>query len=204
MVNFNDAILMLDKLGITDVLLPFILIFTITFAVMEKVQILGESKKFHSVIALVLGMAVVIPHVTNSYPDPRYDIVNIINTSLPHVSVILVAVVCALILLGVFWLKFVVGEKSIIGIGLLLACFAVVVYIFGRAAGWFFAFPKWLDFLNEPDTQALIVIILVFALIVRYIMKDEDNDGEEKESWTDKLKRTLHDLTTEHEGETKK
>jgi len=72
------------------------LVFTIVFATLQKTKILGEDenkkprKNFNAVIALVMGLAVVIPHVIGSYP-PDGDVVNIINNALPNVSVVLVA-----------------------------------------------------------------------------------------------------------------
>ena len=63
--NFVRA---LDGWGLTDVMLPFLLIFTLVFAIMQKTKILGEDKKnFNVIIALVMALLVVIPHITSSY-----------------------------------------------------------------------------------------------------------------------------------------
>jgi hypothetical protein len=173
MLNFNGAIQMLVDMGIADVFLPFILIFTIIFAIMEKANILGEDRKVHGVIAFSIAMGAIIPHVTHSYPA-NYDVVNIINQALPNVSVIAIAIVCALILMGIFGHEFPGQAGSTLSAIIWVVAAGVILYIFGSAAGWFWKFPAWLDFLNDSDTQALIVIILVFALVIRYITKDDD------------------------------
>jgi amino acid transporter len=89
----QQGVYVLENLGVVDVILPFILVFVIVFAVLQKTKILGENKEgkpmknFNSVIALVMGLAVVIPHVMGSYPDPNMDIVNIINIALPNIVI---------------------------------------------------------------------------------------------------------------------
>jgi len=92
----------LDKWGLTDVMLPFLLVFTIVFAVLEKTKVLGVDKKnFNVVVALVLAFSVVIPHLTGTYPI-SYDPVDIINGALPSVSILVVAIMMLMILIGVF------------------------------------------------------------------------------------------------------
>ena len=100
--NLQDFVMILESWGLTDVMLPFLLIFVIIFAVLQKARILGEDKKkFNVIIALVMGLLVVIPHVLNYYP-PNGDPVDIMNQALPQVSLIAVAVIMLLILIGLF------------------------------------------------------------------------------------------------------
>ena len=90
--NFVNVFEELNNLGVMDSLLPFLLIFTIVFAVLEKTKIIGEGKKqFNVIIALVISLMVVIPHVTGNYP-PGQDAVQTINNALPNVSVVIIAV----------------------------------------------------------------------------------------------------------------
>jgi hypothetical protein len=189
MVNFTDVILKLEDLGLSDVVLPFILIFTVVFAVMEKAGILNkdeksnDGKKFHAVIALAISLGVVIPHVTNSYPDPRYDAVVLINTALPNVSVLLIAILAALIIGGMFGLNFPGHNGNGLGMFTWIFALGAIGFIFGRAAGWIGGLPSWLSFLDDPETQALILIILVFGIIIRFITKEDD--GKTKPKWYD-------------------
>ena len=58
--NFMDAVESLEDIGFYEVALPFILIFTIVFAILQKVKIFGASgKNFNAVIAVVLAFLVV-------------------------------------------------------------------------------------------------------------------------------------------------
>lgn len=175
--------------GLFDVILPFILVFTIVYAVLQKTKILGEkSKNFNVVISLVMGLSVVVPHVlygtggTDPYLSNGFiDIVKVINNALPNVSVVLVAILMVLLIFGVWGSKVKLGSNSLSGIIALFA-FASVIYIFGSAAGWWHL-PNWLWVLNDPDTQALVITVLVFAIIIWFITKEEDKDKKKEDAF---------------------
>ena len=150
---------LLESWGITDILLPFLLIFTIVFAVLQKTKILGEDKKnFNVIIALVVGLSVVIPHVLGSYP-PGADVVDIINTIIPQISLVAVAFIMLLILTGIFTPKWV--SKSISGV-LAFISFIAVFIIVGSALDWWES--GWIYMFGE-ETVSLIIIILVLVFI---------------------------------------
>jgi len=196
---FHNVIYRLELWGLSDVILPFILIFTIVFAIMQKVKPLGSgeegarTKPFNVVIALVMALAVVIPHVLGYYP-PGADIVNIINAALPQVSIVLVAILMVLLIIGLF------GGKAEWGGALsgwiAFFSFILVVYIFGRSAGWFEYLPNWLYWLDNPDTQAMLIVVAIFAIIIWYITK-EPTDPKAKgttekfrDAWGEMFKNT--------------
>ncbi len=168
MVNFQEMIYALESTGLSDVLLPFLLVFTVVFAALKQTKILGDEKRFHVIIAMVMAFAVVIPHVLGRYP-PGKDVVVIINTALPHVSVVLIAILMVLIMLGIFGWELL--PENGIGSGALIFAILAVGIIFGSSAGWF-QLPQWLNFINDPTTRALLIIILVFGIIIAFITKD--------------------------------
>lgn len=103
MVSTENVIYYLESMGLTDVILPFVLVFTIVFAVLQKAKIFGDqSKKYNVIFALVVGLLVVIPHVTGRYP-PGADVVDIINQAIPSVSVLVIAIIMFLVLVGIFF-----------------------------------------------------------------------------------------------------
>jgi hypothetical protein len=179
MVYFQEFFANLEMWGFTDVLLPFILVFTIVFAALQKTRILGEGKKqFNVIIALVMGAAIIFPHVTGSYADLiGFDPVVVINQSLPQVSIILVAIVMVLLIIGVFGNELDFAGTPLSGWIVILA-FLAVLLIFGSATGWI-ALPDWLYFLNDPQIQSLVVMILVFGIIIWFVTK-EDKKADEK------------------------
>src|SRR3989339_539361 len=55
---FGESIQFLAKLGIYDVVLPFLLVFTIVFSLMEKTKVLGTEKNIFMVIVFVSIIAI--------------------------------------------------------------------------------------------------------------------------------------------------
>lgn len=195
--DFRNLMYSLENMGILDVLLPFTLIFTIVFAVLQKTMILGKDEKerprknFNVIVSLAMALAVVIPHVTGRYP-PNQDVVTIINNALPNVSLIAVAIVMVLLIIGVFGKRMDIGESKVGGLFAILAILIVAV-IFMAAAGIFDRayLPNWLYFIYDPQFQALVIAILVFGLIIGWITKSDDSDLKDKDSWIDHFKKTL-------------
>lgn len=175
--GLNNFLQTLETWGLTDVLLPFLLIFTLIFAILQKTKILGEDKRnFNVVIALVMGLTVVIPHSTGTYPM-TYDPVNIINAFLPGISLVIVAVVMLFILIGLWGgeAKWVGGSPSAM-IAILAA--VAVIWIFGAAAKWWTGWG-WFNRFFGSDAVSLIIIILIFGIIIWFITKsDQQTSGE--------------------------
>lgn len=169
--NVPDFLVQLEQFGLLDAILPFILIFAIVYTVIRTTKVLGDRKGIHVMVALVMALLVVIPHVMGTYP-PGGDVVNIINSALPNVSLVIVIIVAALILVGIFR----PNKEGIPGGGIFAFLSVIgIVYIFGLSAGWWQSFGA-LSILANPDIQALVVIILVFALVIFLITADSPLD----------------------------
>ncbi len=175
---FENFIYTLDAIGVTDILLPFILIFTIVFATLQKTKILGDGRKnFNVIIALVMGFSVVVPHVTGTYPF-NFDPVEVINASLPQVSILVVAILMLLLIVGVFGVNIEIAGTSLGGM-VAFASIIAVAGIFGGSLGWF-QWPGWLRFLDDPQLKALVVMILIFGIIIYFITKEDRDDSKKQ------------------------
>ncbi|MCX6709653.1 MAG: hypothetical protein NTV63_01715 [Candidatus Woesearchaeota archaeon] len=174
-MDLRQIIISLENIGLMDVLLPFLLIFSILFAVLSNIKLFGEEKKnINVIIALVLTLTVIIPHVTGSYPAGA-DVVDIINKSLPNVSLVIVAVIMLLLLVGVWGIKFQGG--SLTGM-IAFVSIAVVFFIFGSSAGWFKG--NFANLLNaNPETTAVVVSLLVFGVIIWLVTSEPRRTGGE-------------------------
>ena len=158
----------LEEFGLLDAMLPFILIFAVVFSALKMSKVLGENKGVHALIALVLALLVVVPHLLGTYPDGQ-DVVEIINHALPNVSLFIVVIVAALILVGLITPE----THKLPGAGFFaILAVGIVVYIFGLSAGWWET-AGVLGFLSNPDIQAVLVIVLVFVLVIFMITSDE-------------------------------
>lgn len=173
MTTYQNLVYYLQTYGVLDVLLPFILVFTIVFAVMQKTKILGDKKNFSVIIALVLGLLFVVPHVLGTYPL-GYDPVAVLNATLPSISLVSVAAIMLLLLMGVFGTDFAAAAAPVIALVSLL----FVGYIFGAALGlWsgpYDIFGWW-----TPQTTELMIIILIFGVIVWFITKEDKAEGKD-------------------------
>jgi len=165
--TFEQFFIDLADLGLLDALLPFLLIFTIIFAVLQKSNILGEGKRnFNVIVSTVISLMAVIPHVTGRGVDVIEPMIN----ALPQVSIVAVAIIMALLLIGIMGgeAKWVGGSLS--GVIAMIA-FAIIVYIFGAEADWWDNFPQKWGWWGS-DTSSIVIIILVFAIVIWYITRE--------------------------------
>ena len=166
MATFETLVSYFQTFGVLDFILPFILVFTIVYAVLLKTQILGDKKNFNIVVALILGLLFVVPHILGTYPL-GYDPVAVLNETLPSISLVAVAAIMLLILLGIFGTEFLAPAKSIVA----LVAVIFVVYIFGASLN-FWRGPYDIFYWWTTETTELLLIILVFGLIVWFVTKE--------------------------------
>jgi len=162
----------LERWGLTDVLLPFLLIFVIVYAILQKAKILGEGKKnLNVVVSIVVALLVVIPHVTGRFPA-NSDPVLIINDSLPQVSIVLVAIVFLMLMIGVFGQDFVMLGVTMPG-WITLISFVIIVLIFGGSAGWWSGqFGSTLENFFGTEGVAVFIMLLTFGIIIAWITSE--------------------------------
>lgn len=173
MADFRDMIYMLERWGVADVILPFILIFAIVFAILENTNILN-NKRLNIVVSLVMGLSVVVPHVMGNSIF-GFDAVLAINEALPKVSLLLVSIVMMLLTIGLWSGKRADGSKGI-GVWFTMASVVVVILIFtGTITS---NLPYWLYNLLSSDIVPLVVAILVFGLIVKFIVGSDGNEAD--------------------------
>lgn len=99
MSTLSGAIDFFQRFGLFDVVLPFLLVFALVFALLEKTRILGveEDKKtpkknLNAIVAFVAAMLVIAVR----------SIVGVINEALPNVVLFLIVIISFLLLVGSF------------------------------------------------------------------------------------------------------
>ena len=169
--QLDNFVRLLDQWN-TQVLLVFLLVFVIVYAILQKTRILGESKKnLNTIVAMIAGLMVVIPHVTGRFP-PNADPVLIISDALPSISIVLVAIIFLLILIGVF------GQEQIfLGVAMpgwiAFISFALIVIIFGGSAGWWSGyFGQTIEELFGTESIAVVIMILIFGIVIAWVTSD--------------------------------
>ena len=169
--SFSNLAQYFQAYGVMDFLLPFILVFTIIFAVTAKLALFKDQKQFRVVIALVLALLFVVPHITGNYPL-GYDPVQVMNESLPSISLVSIAAIMVLLLMGIFGADFTAAAAPFVAI----ISLGFVAYIFGASLGLWRG-PYDIFYWWSSDVTELIIVLLIFGLVVWFIVKEPTPPG---------------------------
>ncbi|MDD4877675.1 MAG: hypothetical protein PHO02_01410 [Candidatus Nanoarchaeia archaeon] len=166
-VNFSDMIKQLEQMGFYEVILPFMLVFTIMFALLQKIKLFGaDTKNINIVVAAVIAFFFVrVP-----------AIIATVNQFLPKISMIVIVLLMFLLILGVLgsgestgwtgWPFFIGMAGAVIGI-----IWAVATSVPGLSTSW----PRWLV-LSSQDKAILLAVGIFVLLIWVFSDKKADND----------------------------
>lgn len=180
----GSAIDFLVDFGFFDVILPFLLVFTIVFGILEKTRIFGvekiddveyPKKSINSMVAFVIAFFVIATK----------EIVTALQVSLPKVALILVIVICFLMLVGSFMSdkEFSFENNKFWKVFLTIIMFIAVVLIFVDAFGWL---DPIIDYIINESNVFLVPLILLVTVIgtIMYVVggkpkKESSSGGEE-------------------------
>lgn len=177
--TFRGIIEFFGRLGIYDVVLPFLLVFSIVFAILEKTKVFGMEeiegvkytrKNINAMVAFVIGFLVVASS----------NLVRIINTTAADIVLLLLLAVFFLMLVGSFMKE---GEGVFLeggwNIAFMIIMFVGIVIIFLNALQTDTG-ESWLAWLFRQVTQnfdstavASIVLIIVIILFMFYVTKEK-------------------------------
>lgn len=164
--DFTQLMADLESYGLSTVLLPFLLVFAIVYAILEKIKIF-DRKGVNVVIAFVMGFFV----ATNTV------IVEIIGRSLPNVSVVLIAILCIILVIGIFGFRMDLTQSNMGGLIAILA-FLVVGYIFARSANWGVpGLPPPFNIIDDPSVRPMLIVGGIFFLLIYYVTKEDTPGG---------------------------
>jgi hypothetical protein len=187
---FATGIQFLDRLGVYEILLPFLLIFTLIYAVLEKSKIFGTEKigdteytkkNLNSMFAFVVSFLVVASS----------RLVAAINEAVANMVILMLLGICFLLLIGVFHTgkdELEVGKpfKSIFTWLAFIGIILIFLHAIKTADGtpWlFFAFGFIVKNIDTGAMGALILTVVV-VVVMGYITsapKEKDADGDKKE-----------------------
>lgn len=175
--NFRGALEFFGKIGIFDVVLPFLLVFTLVFAVLEKTRIFGVEKiggeeytrkNLNALTAFTIAFFVVA----------SANIVRIINEVAANMIILLLASVFFLILVGSFHQEKKEGfflEKGFVRNSFFFVMFAGLAAIFLNALRtadgktWLEQIIEWIKDFGVNDFVPSVVLVLIMIGLIAYI-----------------------------------
>jgi len=169
-----------DKLGVYDVILPFLLVFTIVFAILEKSKIFGTEKLGDKEYPKK-NLNAMVAFVTAFFVVASTKIVAIINKSIANTVLLLILSVFFLLLIGSFYSSkeevFLEGGWRTAGMVFMLIG---ILLIFADAVGWLT--PAWNYVVNNWSSTAFGSILLVIIVIgfMAFVTSDKKGGKEEK------------------------
>ena len=185
---FREVIEFFDTIGVFDVVLPFLLVFTIVFALLERTKVFGvdeiEGKKYtkknlNSVAAFVIAFLVVASS----------ELVGIITKVSSNFVVLLFLIVLFLLLVGSFFMEqphgvFLEGGWRT---GFMVLVFIVLIFIFldaipsdGPGENLLDEILDFFDGTNKGEFVGSVILIILIVLFIAYITQDRHPSHTEK------------------------
>tara|TARA_Y100000310_G_C20548330_1_gene746741 strand:+ start:590 stop:1129 length:540 start_codon:yes stop_codon:yes gene_type:complete len=170
-----DAIEFMKSFGIFDVVLPFLLVFTVIFGVLEKTKLFGKEgdssrKNINAMVAFTIGFFVVA----------ATQVVTVIQTALPYIMLLLILIITFMILYGStlsegeinVWEHF-EKHKGIFAFGLFIAILAIVLGAMDMLGG----LVNWVYQTVTAPVIYTIVLLLVVAIFM-WVVIGKSHSGE--------------------------
>jgi len=187
----GSAIEFLREFGFFDIILPFLLVFTLVYAILEKTMILGKvtvkdreiaNKNLNSMVAFVIGLLVVA----------TANVVRAINESLPNIILLAVVSFSFLVLIGIFMksgeLDFADKHKGwyrafmiIMFIGV-VAIFLNSIYVISEGQEYSLLLIVLNYITTGWDTAVFGSIIMLIVVIVAIVLITKSGNKENKEN----------------------
>ena len=183
---FRHTIEFFDTLGVFDVVLPWLLVFTIVFAILEKTKVLGteeiEGRKYtkknlNAIASFVIAFLVVASS----------ELVEVITTVSSRAVVVLFLTVLFLLLVGSFYKEgeavYLEGNWKLVFMGIVfLAILAIFFSAIKTEDG-----STWLDKLvgfssggsGSSEVVGSIVLLVLVVLFIMYATKDTAKKTEQ-------------------------
>ena len=175
---FRGVLNFFVDLGIYDVILPFLLVFSIVFAILDKTRVLGyevidkvnyPKKSINAIVAFCIAFFVVA----------SAKLVEVIMKVSSQVVILLFAIVLFMALIGVFMEQ---NEKGVSlpkgpwQTGFMIACLIGILLIFFNALGWIDTVYNFLSLHWSNELVASVILLGTIVAVMAFVVKSpKDN-----------------------------
>lgn len=159
----ENLIEFLVEFGLYDVILPFVLIFTVVYATLDKTEIFGkEQRKVNMMVAFVFGFVAIA----------SLNYAMVINQIVAYTALFMVAAVCVLILAGNLGFSAIDQDMKMKILVAFVSLGAILVMLAG-IFGWFKSVRFNLEGIKAVTTVVLAVAF--FVLIIWWVTRDKES-----------------------------
>lgn len=152
MANVQTTSLFINPL-LTNILLPFLLVFVVVFAILEKTNVLGEGKKYANlIVAIIVGLLFI----------GAQSLVGFTIRLLPLVTVLIVVLLGYFLIFGFVGIHLTKGMQIVLGIVFGLAFIGAVLWATGLL-------EKVKGTINE-GTIGVIVFLLILGGAIALVL----------------------------------
>jgi len=171
-----------ERMGIYDVVLPFLLVFSIMFAILEKTRVFGTErvgkeeysrKNINAMVSFVTAFLVIASS----------KLVEAITQISSRMIILLLLIVFFLMMVGTFYTKEEIEKKGVALEGkwrnffmVLFFISIVLIFLDSLKSGertWLKVFTDWLNQFWTSTAVASIILIIVLIFFMFYITKEE-------------------------------
>jgi hypothetical protein len=179
---FRGVIELLAKIGVYDIILPFLLVFTIMFAILEKTKVLGidklksgdeiTKKNLNSMVAFVTAFLVIA----------STQLVSIISEVMANMVLLMILAVCFLMLVGVFFtdkqfsLEDMPGWQSFF----MILMFISIIVIFLNALDWLKFIVALFIGVDSELTTSFFFIAIILGFMYYIVHDPKPKKGKDK------------------------
>jgi len=193
MTVFGDSINFLVQLGVYDIILPFLLVFVLVFALLEKTKVLGtetqRDEKGEKAEYTKKSLNAMIAFVTGFFVVASTQLVSVINKSLSQIFLLMLIIVCFLMVWGAFHQQTKEGffldpknkHQKFYYNALMAIVFISIVAIFLNALGWLQIIYNYLaDNWNTDYVAAVIFIVIIIGFMAWIMGEPKPIDSADK------------------------
>ncbi|MGV8169064.1 MAG: hypothetical protein ACP5N3_03330 [Candidatus Nanoarchaeia archaeon] len=183
----GGAMAFLERLGVFETVLPFLLVFTLVFAFLEKTKIFGTEKyksesgkeydvtrkNMNSMAAFCIAFFVIA----------SAQLVKLISEVTSKVMIILILIFCFMLVVGVMRKEdkegFQLGKGWIIAFEVI--AFVAIALIFLNALGWLDDIFNFITGVWGSEATASLILIIIIVGFMFFITWGDNKPGEKKE-----------------------
>jgi len=161
MSTFRNALVFFDQLGVYDVVLPFLLIFTLVFAMLEKTMVLGKDNPARKNLSAMVSFVAAFLVVASA------QLVFVINRTIGMMMVILVMIILMMLVWGTFSKQGEVELPSFYRNALMAITFLGAVLIVMWNLGWLqFLYAYTSGNLSGPVVGSIFLLVIILGFMM--------------------------------------